>query len=97
MRIIDVVEDVRGGAPHVHGRQGLTQGRGGNEIGVHAVRGGDITGDHTVLFAGDGERVELTHRTSSRRAFALGTLRAIRFVAAARPGLYGMREVLGLP
>ena len=66
------------------------------EIGIHAVRGGDIAGDHTVLFALAGERLELTHRAHGRDALARGTLRAAKFAAAAEPGLYSMKDVLGL-
>lgn len=80
----------------VYGRKGLTGERSGEEIGIHSVRGGDITGDHTVIYAGPGERLELTHRAHSRETFAQGTVRAIRFVAKAKPGLYGMMGVLGL-
>ena len=66
------------------------------EIGIHAVRGGDIVGDHTVLFAGDGERIELTHRASSRMTFARGALRAAKWLAGASAGYYDMQDVLGL-
>lgn len=79
----------------VHGRQGLTP-RARREIGIHAVRGGDIVGDHTVLYCADGERVELTHRASSRQTFAQGALRAARWVVGRAPGLYDMQDVLGL-
>jgi 4-hydroxy-tetrahydrodipicolinate reductase len=61
---------------------------------VHALRGGDIVGDHTVLFAGEGERIELTHRASSRDVLARGALRAAAFLAGREPGLYGMHDVL---
>ncbi len=80
----------------VYGREGLTGERAGQEIGIHSLRGGDITGDHTVLYAGPGERVEMTHRASSRETFAYGTIRAIRYVVEAKPGLYDMMDVLGL-
>ena len=63
---------------------------------VATVRGGDIVGDHTVLFAGTGERIEITHRSSSRVTYAHGALRACRFLAARGPGLFDMRDVLGL-
>lgn len=79
-----------------HGREGLVGARPQDEIGVHAVRGGDVTGDHTVYFLGQGERVELTHRAHSRDTFAQGALRAARFTASAAPGLYDMQDVLGL-
>jgi 4-hydroxy-tetrahydrodipicolinate reductase len=65
-------------------------------IGFASLRGGDIVGDHTVLFAGSGERIEITHRSSSRATYAEGSLRAARFVLGRRPGLYGMDQVLGL-
>jgi len=64
------------------------------EIGIHAIRGGDIAGDHTVLFAGAGERIEITHRAHSREAFARGAIRAARWVVNAPKGLHDIREVL---
>jgi len=67
-----------------------------SEIGIHSVRGGDVVGDHTVIFAGQDERVELTHRASSRETFARGALRAARWVIGKPAGLYDMRDVLGL-
>jgi 4-hydroxy-tetrahydrodipicolinate reductase len=79
-----------------HGRQGLTGERTAEEIGMHSLRGGDVVGDHTVIFAGDGERVELTHRASSRDTFANGALRAAQWVVGKPPGLYDMQDVLGL-
>jgi 4-hydroxy-tetrahydrodipicolinate reductase len=66
------------------------------EIGMHALRGGDVVGDHTVIFATGGERVELTHKASSRDTFAKGALKAVRFLALAKPGLYNMQDVLKL-
>lgn len=79
-----------------HGRSGITGARPKREIGVHALRGGDVIGDHTVIFAGDGERVELTHKASNRAIFATGSVRAAQWAATAKPGLYGMEDVLGL-
>ena len=79
-----------------HGREGVVGERTGTEIGVHAVRGGDVVGEHTVLFAGMGERVELVHRASSRETFALGALRAAAWLHDRPPGLYDMEDVLGL-
>jgi len=79
-----------------HGRVGVTGERPSGQIGFHAVRGGDFVGDHTVIFAGDGESIELAHRATSREAFAKGALRAARWVAGRAPGLYSMRNVLGL-
>jgi 4-hydroxy-tetrahydrodipicolinate reductase len=77
-------------------REGVTGERREGSIGFAAVRGGDIVGDHTVLFAGSGERIEITHRASSRANYAAGSLRAAHFLAACAPGLYGMHDVLGL-
>jgi 4-hydroxy-tetrahydrodipicolinate reductase len=79
-----------------HGRQGLVGERSRSEIGVHAVRGGDIVGEHTVYFAGVGERIELTHRASSRDTFAKGALRAADWLIGRPAGWYEMRDVLGL-
>jgi 4-hydroxy-tetrahydrodipicolinate reductase len=79
-----------------YGRHGETGTRPQNEIGVHSLRGGDVVGDHTVIFAGDGERLELTHRASQRTIFAVGALRAAQWVQGRTPGLYGMDDVLGL-
>ena len=80
----------------VFGREGVTGERDPSSIGFAAIRGGDIVGDHTVLFAGTGERIEITHKSSSRATYAQGSLRAVRFLASARPGLYDMFDVLGL-
>jgi 4-hydroxy-tetrahydrodipicolinate reductase len=80
----------------VYGREGVTGERDPSTIGFATVRGGDIVGDHTVLFAGTGERIEITHRSSSRATYAQGSLRAARFLAGKPPGLYGMDAVLGL-
>ena len=79
-----------------HGREGMLGERDSSEIGVHAVRGGDIIGDHTVLFAGPGERLELTHRATNRETFARGALRASHWVVGKTAALYNMRDVLGL-
>jgi 4-hydroxy-tetrahydrodipicolinate reductase len=80
----------------VYGREGVTSERDPSTIGFATVRGGDIVGDHTVLFAGIGERIEISHKASSRVTFAQGSLRAARFLAGCGPGLYGMDDVLGL-
>jgi len=80
----------------VHGRHGDTGARPGRQIGFHAIRGGDIVGEHTVIFAGVGERVEITVRSQSRMTYALGALRAAKFLRGKRPGLYDMKDVLGL-
>ncbi len=79
-----------------YGRQGFTGKRAPDEIAVLSLRGGDVPGDHTVIFAGDGERLEFTHRASGRETFARGALRAAEFVQTAPPGLYDMDAVLGL-
>jgi 4-hydroxy-tetrahydrodipicolinate reductase len=79
-----------------HGRQGQTGERPEKEIGFHAIRGGDIVGEHTVLFAGPGERVEITVRSQSRMTYAAGALRAARFLQGRSAGLYDMADVLGL-
>ena len=78
----------------VHGRQGTTGERPHNQIGIHAVRAGDIVGEHTIIWAGPGETLELTHRALSRATFAQGALKAAKFAAAAAPGLYTMQDVL---
>jgi len=80
----------------VYGREGVTGERHRSTIGFSTVRGGDIVGDHTVLFAGDGERVEITHKASSRLTFAKGALRAALWLADRRAGLFDMQDVLGL-
>ena len=79
-----------------HGREGDTGARTAKEIGFHAIRGGDIVGEHTVIFAGTGERVEVTIRSQSRMTYALGALRAAKFLRGKRAGLYDMKDVLGL-
>jgi 4-hydroxy-tetrahydrodipicolinate reductase len=90
---VDVLKNAVGITEVVHGRKGAALR--GKEIGVHAVRGGDIVGDHTVLFAGPGERLEIKHQAHSRSAFASGAIRAARWVAKATPGVYSMSDVLG--
>ncbi|HDR9767215.1 TPA: 4-hydroxy-tetrahydrodipicolinate reductase [Burkholderia cepacia ATCC 25416] len=80
----------------VYGRHGVTGERDPSSIGFAAVRGGDIVGDHTVLFAGIGERIEITHKSSSRVSYAQGALRAVRFLSARGVGLFDMQDVLGL-
>ncbi len=86
----DLAEDA------VYGRQGTTGPRDPKTIGFATVRGGDIVGDHTVLYAGTGERIEITHRAQSRANFAQGALRAARFLGGRERGLYDMQDVLGL-
>jgi len=79
-----------------HGRFGIVGERTAEEIGVHSLRGGDVVGDHTVVFATQGERLELTHKASNRETNAFGALRAAQWVVNQRPGLYDMQDVLGL-
>lgn len=79
-----------------YGRVGVTGERTQSEIGIHSIRGGDVVGDHTVIFANAGERLELTHKASSRETFANGALRAALWVVRQKPGLYDMQHVLGL-
>lgn len=90
----DVIGKALGGKELVYGRKGLAPR--GEEIGIHAIRGGDIIGDHLVLFAGDGERIEIKHQAHSRQAFAGGAIKAARWVTDAPPGVHDMEEVLGL-
>ena len=80
----------------VFGREGLVGPRPAKEIGMHSLRGGDVVGDHTVIFASDGERLELTHKASSRMTFASGAVRAALWLQGREPGLYTMEDVLGL-
>jgi 4-hydroxy-tetrahydrodipicolinate reductase len=80
----------------VHGRQGITGERPAAQIGSHSLRGGDVVGDHLVMFAGIGERLELTHRASDRVIFAAGAIRASKWVVSQSAGLYSMQNVLGL-
>jgi 4-hydroxy-tetrahydrodipicolinate reductase len=80
----------------IYGREGVTGERDGQTIGFATVRGGDIVGDHTVLFAGIGERIEITHKTGSRMPYASGSLRAACFLAGRKAGLFDMQDVLGL-
>ena len=80
----------------VYGRHGLVGERPRGEIGVHALRGGSVVGDHTVIFAADGERLELTHKAADRKVFAGGALRAAAWVIGKEPGIYGMEDVLNL-
>jgi 4-hydroxy-tetrahydrodipicolinate reductase len=90
-RQLNLARDLR------HGRTGAVGPRTADEIGVHSVRGGDVVGEHTVLFAGMGERLELTHRASNRETFAAGALRAAEWLAGQKPGrIFDMEDVLGL-
>jgi 4-hydroxy-tetrahydrodipicolinate reductase len=98
-RLAEILAEVRGLQynEHVkHGRQGIVGERTNAEIGMHAVRGGDVVGDHTVIYASQGERVELTHKASSRETFARGALRAAKWAHGKKAGLYDMQDVLEL-
>jgi 4-hydroxy-tetrahydrodipicolinate reductase len=79
-----------------HGREGITGERSSTEVGIHALRGGDVVGDHTVMFAALGERIELTHKASDRGIFARGSIRAARWIVGRPAGVYDMQDVLGL-
>jgi 4-hydroxy-tetrahydrodipicolinate reductase len=95
VKILEEIQKARGGEP-VFMRHGSEQSRQDGEIGVYSVRGGDIVGEHSVIYAGPGERLEVVHRAQSRRVFAEGALLAARFIIKAKPGLYDMQDVLGL-
>jgi 4-hydroxy-tetrahydrodipicolinate reductase len=98
-RLGEIVAEARGlsyANDTAHGREGLIGERPIDEIGMHSLRGGDVVGDHTVIFATNGERIELTHKASSRDTFAKGALRAAKFIHTAEPGMYDMAKVLGL-
>ena len=99
LRMGEVIAETLGrdlGEVAVFGREGVTGERKDTTIGFATVRGGDIVGDHTALFAGTGERLEITHKASSRATFAMGALRAARFLGTKSSGLFDMRDVLGL-
>jgi len=98
-KLADILAQSRGkniGEVGVYGREGIIGERKKEEIGVMAVRAGDIVGDHTVYFAEHGERLELTHRAHSRETLAAGAVRAAKWIAGKKPGLYDMQDVLGL-
>ena len=97
-RLLEIILDERklNASALRHGRSGITGERQPSEVGVHALRGGDVVGDHTVLFAGLGERLELTHKASDRAIFARGAIRAAHWVVTQKPGVYDMQDVLGL-
>lgn len=80
----------------IYGREGVTGERDPSTIGFATVRGGDIVGDHTVMYCGTGERVEISHKAGSRMPYALGSLRAARFLAGKKSGMFDMQDVLGL-
>jgi 4-hydroxy-tetrahydrodipicolinate reductase len=95
-RLAESIERAREGLQRTHGRQGMLGARRKNELGIHSLRGGDVVGEHTVIFAGEGERLEITHRAHSRRTFARGAIKAVRFIVGKPPGIYSMADVLGL-
>jgi 4-hydroxy-tetrahydrodipicolinate reductase len=96
LRLVEAARNARSSPTHlVHGRHGAKAKRDREEIGVHALRGGDVVGDHVVCLAGGGERIELVHRATSRDVFAHGALRAARWIAGRPPGRYSLADVLG--
>jgi len=97
-RLLEIILDERKLTANAlkHGRSGITGERQPTEVGVHALRGGDVVGDHTVLFAALGERLELTHKASDRGIFARGAIRAAHWVVKQPAGVYDMQDVLGL-
>ncbi len=97
-RLLEIILEERAltAAALRHGRSGITGERPPTEVGVHALRGGDVVGDHTVIFAALGERLELTHKAGDRAIFARGALRAAAWVVTRPPGVYDMQDVLGL-
>lgn len=92
--ILSILDEEMGAREKLYGREGMTER--GNEIGVHVIRGGDIVGDHSVLFSGNFETIELSHRAYDRSVFARGAIRAAKWVPNKPPGMYTMKEVLGL-
>jgi 4-hydroxy-tetrahydrodipicolinate reductase len=92
--ILQILDEEVGTRKKLYGREGMMER--GNEIGVHVIRGGDIVGDHKVMFSKNFETIELSHRAYDRSVFASGALRATRWVTGKKPGLYGMNDVLGL-
>jgi len=92
--ILQILDEEVGARKKLYGREGMMARE--NEIGVHVIRGGDIVGDHTVMFSKNFETIELSHRAYDRSVFASGALRAARWVSGKKPGIYGMNDVLGL-
>jgi len=95
LRLAETAQRARAGTRLVHGRQGTPGARTNDEIGMHALRGGDVLGDHTVHLLGGGERIELTHRATSRDVFAHGAIRAARWIRGKPAGRYGLADILG--
>jgi len=99
MKLAHILADAKGWdleKTEIHGRKGIIGPRKNEEMGIHAVRTGDVVGEHTVIFGGPAERIELIHRAHSRDIFAFGAVKAALFVAGAKPGFYDMQDVLGL-
>ena len=98
MKLKDIVKDAQTGKQweEIYGRKGITGERKNGEIAILGLRGGDIVGEHTVMYAGIGERLEITHRAYSRENFARGALTAAKWIVRQGPGIYGMKDVLGL-
>jgi len=92
--LIQIIEEEAGSRKKQYGREGMTERK--NEIGVHVIRGGDIVGDHTVMYSKNFETIELSHRAYDRSVFASGALVAARWVVGKKPGIYGMSDMLGL-
>ncbi len=92
--IAEIIKDARPDTAFIYGRQGLVKGKDKNEVCINSIRGGDIVGEHRVLFLGQGEFIELRHYATSRRCFAAGTLEAVRFIVGKSPGLYTMKDLL---
>jgi 4-hydroxy-tetrahydrodipicolinate reductase len=97
-RLLEIILEERklGAEALRHGREGITGERTSTEVGIHALRGGDVVGDHTVMFAALGERLELVHKSSDRGIFARGAVRAAAWVTGQSPGVYDMQDVLSL-
>ncbi|OHD53875.1 MAG: 4-hydroxy-tetrahydrodipicolinate reductase [Spirochaetes bacterium GWF1_51_8] len=95
LRLLNILKDAYQSDDVVFGREGIGGERPAKQIGVMALRGGDVVGDHTVIFAGIGERVELTHKASTRETFARGALRAAKYITGKKPGRYTIEDVLG--
>lgn len=96
LRLAGIVREAQDELKALHGRVGETGGRSGHELGIHALRGGDVVGEHHVIFAGPGERLVITHIADNRMAFVAGVLAGVRFIIGRSPGLYGMEDVLGI-
>jgi len=94
LRVAEIAKEARGGGRFVHGREGRPGARASAEIGMHAMRGGDVIGDHSVHLLGTGERIEIAHRASSRELFASGALRFARWIAGKSAGRYRMDDML---